>query len=433
MRASLLVCLALMPSPLLGGDFFRLEGHGGPIKGIAVSPAGERILTASFDNSVGLWRQGAEPHWLEGHAAAVNAVVFVDERRAVSAGDDHALYLWDLAQGQGQSLGQHQGKVLSLALSPGGELVASASWDGRVGLWPLDGGVPTFLTGHGSNVNDVVFTADGSGLYSASADGSIRFWDVESAQLRAVLLKGGFGINRLVLNAQRGWLAYGAVDGVTRIIDARDGTPIRDFTLERRPILALASDASGELLAIGDGQGYISVLDTQDWSLIADFRATTRGPIWALAFSADGGNIHAGGLDEQMYSWPLNGPREAQAPMQVGDRPFLQGSSSADNGERQFNRKCSICHSLTEDSQRRAGPSLKNLFGRPAGSLVDYNYSETLQASDIVWTAETVDALFDLGPDVYIRGTKMPVQRIANPEDRAALIRFLRSQSIPME
>lgn len=429
LRSALLTVLTLTASPLLGGEFFTLSGHGGPIKGIASDTSG-RVATASFDNSVGYWRDG-QPHWLEAHAAAVNTVAFVDANTLVSAGDDFAVYRWDIATGTAQLLGHHKGKVMSLAVSPSGTTVASASWDGTIGLWSLDGDTPQFLTGHASSVNDVAFTPDGQGLYSASADGSIRVWDVATGQQKAQVLAGGFGINTLALAPDADWLAYGAVDGVTRIIDPDSGALIKDFTLERRPILAMALDPKGQTLAVGDGQGYISVLNTADWSLLADFRATQRGLIWALAFSPDGGNIHAGGLDDTLYSWPLNGPKDAQ--MTLADADFLQGAEASNRGEHQFNRKCSICHSLTADSQRRAGPTLQNLFGRPAGTVPGYIYSETLQTSPIIWGAETIDALFDLGPDVYIEGTKMPVQRITDPEDRAALIAFLRSHSTPQE
>ena len=54
--------------------FTTLKGHGGPIMGVDVGPDG-LIATASFDNSVGLWKDG-EPTWLEGHDAAVVAVTF---------------------------------------------------------------------------------------------------------------------------------------------------------------------------------------------------------------------------------------------------------------------------------------------------------------------------------------------------------------------
>ena len=111
--------------------------------------------------------------------------------------------------------------------------------------------------------------------------------------------------------------------------------------------------------------------------------------------------------------------------MELQDRSPASGTQSAANGEDLFHRRCAICHTLTGDSARRAGPSLANLFGRRAGSVPDYSYSQTLQQSRIIWNAATIDALFDQGPDVYIRGTKMPVQRITRPGDRADLIEYL--------
>ena len=55
-----------------------------------------------------------------------------------------------------------------------------------------------------------------------------------------------------------------------------------------------------------------------------------------------------------------------------------------------------------------------------------YSYSPTLDGSDIIWGDDTIDALFDLGPDHYIPGSKMPMQVIAGAQDRADLIAFLR-------
>ncbi|MGR3636462.1 MAG: c-type cytochrome [Shimia sp.] len=425
-RSALILGAMIWATHAVAGTFFTLEGHGGPIKGIAVSPDGHSILTASFDYAIGHWQDGA-PRWLDGHDAAVNTVIFVDDARAVSAGDDFAVRLWDLRAGTSAVLGHHKGKVVSLKLAPDGQSVASASWDGSIGIWPLDGGVAR-LVQVGSNVNDVAYKADGAAILSAGSDGDIREWDVASGAQNALFLSNGFGVNTLVLNAERGWLAFGAVDGVTRVVDMHTAETIKDVTLDRRPILAMSQSRDGQYLAIGDGEGYIMMLDTSDWSIHADFRATHRGPIWALAFSADGENLHAGGLDDAMFSWPLRDPADAPKMVQ-GDRSFLNGNDSASNGERQFERKCSICHTLTGDSARRAGPTLKDVFGRRAGTVSDYSYSPTLLQSEIVWTAQTIDTLFDLGPDVYIRGTKMPVQRIKAPQDRADLIEFLRHYS----
>lgn len=407
------LALALIPLPAWS-EFFTLKGHGGPIMGIATAPDG-RIATASFDNSVGLWSDGM-PEWLEGHEAAVNSVAF-NGRAIYSAGDDFTLRRWP----GGEVVGRHKGKIVGLTASK--THVATASWDGTIGLWPEDGSKPKTLT-VGSGVNAVVFTPDGSKLYSAGMDGTLRLWDVATGQETLRLVEHGFGINELVLNTQSNWIAYGAVDGVTRIRDLTSGQE-RDFTLDRRPILALALSPDRSLLAVGDGEGYIMVIDTVDWRIAQDFRATLRGPVWALAFSASGENIHAGGIDEAMYSWPVAALGD-QEQMAANEPSFLKDPDQMSNGERQFARKCSICHSLTPDGQRRAGPTLHGVFGRKAGTLPGYFYSDTLQDADIIWNDETINALFDEGPDHYIPGSKMPMQRITQAQDRDDLIAFLR-------
>ena len=166
--------------------------------------------------------------------------------------------------------------------------------------------------------------------------------------------------------------------------------------------------------------------------MLRNFRATLRGPVWALRFSPDGKNIHAGGLDDAMYSWPVESLGKHDR-MTREERTFLRKPSTMSNGERQFQRKCSICHALGPDGRRRAGPTLFGVFGRRAGTLAGYKYSPTLLNSDIVWNEGTIDALFDKGPDHYIPGSKMPMQRIVKPADRDDLIAFLRRATAERE
>lgn len=416
MRLLAAVLVIALPVVASADGFFTLKGHGGPIMGIAVAPDGQ-IATASFDNSVGLWT-GPQPHWFEGHAAAVNTVAF-GGNHLFSAGDDFTIRRWP----DGQIIGRHNGKVTALAVLPG--LVASASWDGSIGLWPLDGAQGRFLNGHRAGVNDIVATADGKRLYSASTDGTLRLWNIETgAELRQIL-SHGFGINELSLNETAGWLAYGANDGVTRLVHPETGAQIADFTLDRRPILALVQNPGGTLLAVGDGEGYIMIIDTVNMEIARDFRATLTGPVWALAFSPDGSNIHAGGLDDAMYSWPLES-LDKHGQMQAREGGLVKDPDDMENGERLFVRRCSICHTLTPDSARRAGPTLYGIFGRPAGTLGGYAYSKILDGSEIVWNETTIDRLFDIGPDHYIPGSKMPMQQITDPRDRTDLVDFLR-------
>ncbi|MFK7746143.1 MAG: c-type cytochrome, partial [Roseobacter sp.] len=226
------------------------------------------------------------------------------------------------------------------------------------------------------------------------------------------------------------WLAYGAVDGGTRVISLPSGAVMGDYTADRRPVLAMSYDAQVNRIAIGDAHGYIMLIDTDAWRIADDFKATLSGPIWALQFSPNGQNIHAGGLDNAMYSWPV-AQLSAENAMADTKRSFLKNPNEMSNGERQFQRKCSICHTLGPDSERRAGPSLYNLFGRPAGAIEGYPYSPILQGSQVVWSEDTVDRLFDIGPDHFIPGSKMPMQVIKAQSDRDDLITFLKDATQP--
>lgn len=431
-----MLAACLLAAPVWSGEGFqRLEGHGGPVKGVAVSPDGRHALTASFDYTVGYWDlTGAAPvRWLEGHRAAANAVAFLDDGRVLSAGDDFALMLWDPGTGQAlRRLEGHKGKIISVSVSPDGRFAATSGWDGWIGLWDLSGASEVrWLTGHRAGVNDTAFSADGARLYSGSSDGTIRLWDLAEGSSR-VLVKHGFGVNHLVLNASAGWLAYGAVDGAVRALDLGSETQIADLTADRRPILALAADPSGGRLAVGDGEGYVMIVDTGAWRIERDFRAAVRGPIWALAWTAAGDRVISGGIDDAASVWPVTAADdEVMGLLGSDDRPFLRDPAEMSNGERQFARKCSICHTLTPDGARRAGPSLYALFGRRAGTVAGYRYSDALTGAAITWEAETIDRLFDIGPDHYTPGSKMPMQRIGKASDRQDLIRFLAQNTGP--
>jgi cytochrome c len=317
------------------------------------------------------------------------------------------------------------------------QVAASAGWDGRVGLWDLENHtLIALMEGHRGGVNDVTFNADGTLLYSASSDGTVRSWSVAKRSQSRIEANHGFGINMVRQftpvgenNGAAGWIAYGATDGVVRVVAKTDGSELASLTGDRRPILALAVSADGETLAYGDGEGYISVVDTRGWSLLRDFKAAVRGPIWALAF-VDDGRLAASGLDDFVAIWPVG---EKGAPLFADDGPraFHVDPETVPNGERQFARKCSICHALTPDSGRRAGPTLYGIFGRKAGTLPGYAYSPALLKADLIWSDETIDKLFLIGPDHYTPGSKMPMQQIADPADRIDLIAYLKEATAP--
>jgi cytochrome c len=96
-----------------------------------------------------------------------------------------------------------------------------------------------------------------------------------------------------------------------------------------------------------------------------------------------------------------------------------------DKGERVF-KKCQACHALAPGEHTDKGPSLHGIFGRKAGTAEGYaTYSEAMKAASVIWSEETLDAFLADAQGV-VPGNTMNFSALRKPEDRAAVIAYLR-------
>ena len=424
---------AQKPNQASAARTLNLIGHGGPVRAIASDPATGRILTGSFDYAMMLWHvaESGPPRKLarfDDHANAVSAVAFhPNGRLGLAASDDGNVHIWDLSKRLKVGLlAGHTGKILGLALDAGGQRAATASWDRTVRVWDLvTRRTVTVIRGHKGPVNAVAFTADGSKLLTASYDGTLRLWNSATGAPLRIVIKHGWGINVLRRLDDKGLFVFGALDGASAVVSIAENRIVHRFPQHERPVLSLAVLAKPGLIATGGGDGRIRVYRQGDWKPIESYRSP-YGPVWALAFVDNGARLYFGGLDDFATAWQVS-PREPPRPVDGRfPRRFQVASAEVSLGERQFARKCSVCHTLRGGDANRAGPTLDGVFGRRAGSLPGYPYSDALKGAKLIWDAKTLGKLFELGPHVYTPGSKMPLQRIADKAMRDALIAYLK-------
>lgn len=411
---ALLLCLAHPASAQ------ELRGHGGPVRAIAVSADGRFAMTGSFDQSAILWRlaDGTADAVLRYHQGAVNAVVAVPGLGFATAAEDGRIALWrGNATEPARVLEGHKGPVAALAISADAGTLASASWDETLRVTSLGDGKTRVLEGHKGPVNGVAFLPSG-GIVSAGYDATLRIWPADSGAERIVTLPAP--LNGVAV-APDGEIAVAAADGRLRLFGP-DGEARAEIAIGETPLIALAMSADGTTIAAGGLRGQVALVDRRTRGI----RATLVGPglpVWSLAFLPDGKQLLSGGADRLVRRWnAITGEHVGSVVPRAGTDVL-----AAFQGERgaQVFRACAACHALTPSDGNRAGPTLHGLFGRRIASAPGYAYSEAFKAMDIVWTKETVAKLFQIGPSAYTPGTKMPEQTIGSAEDRQALVDWL--------
>ena len=98
--------------------------------------------------------------------------------------------------------------------------------------------------------------------------------------------------------------------------------------------------------------------------------------------------------------------------------------SDIEHGKATFNTMCGVCHSVQKTGGPVEGPNLLGLVGREAASQPDFaKYSPALQASNLVWSIETLDR-FLRNPMETVPGTIMPML-ISDDKTRANVIAYL--------
>ncbi|WP_333830389.1 c-type cytochrome [Pararhodobacter sp.] len=407
----LLCGLAVLAAPLSAQD---LLGHGGPVGALAVQDGA--VFSGGFDTRAILWdmENGAAQQVQRFHEGNVTAVAFLPAGMVATGGQDGRIALWQGAADAPLFATPHgAAPVSALSLAPDGATLAAGFWNGRIALLSLaDHGVQEVLA-HQGRLTGLGHLPDGR-MVSVGED--LRL-NVHDSALRLVARVDLPDLPN-ALTISDGRVAVAFAEGALRLY-AADGALLPERFLTDRPLIAVAAGSGAVAAAAIDGT--VWVLESAD--LAQRFMVSAgQGPVWSLAL--DDTALLTGGGDGAIRRWSVvSGERLGSAASPAPDR-YDDGSPGAGVWH-----ACAVCHSLEPGDNSRAGPTLHGVFGRRIGTEPGYAFSAALRSLDIIWTPQTVSELFEHGPEAYTPGSRMPEQRLPDPQDRAALVDFLNRMS----
>jgi WD40 repeat protein len=300
-----------------GSQIQTLVGHDEGVTAVAVTPDGQKAVSASRDRTLKLWdiRKGTQLHTLKGHTHWLTSIaVTPDGQRAVSAAADKTLKVWDLQTGEElHTLKGHTDIVWAVALTPDGHKAISASADQTLKVWDIEQGKQLYtLTGHNGWVTGVAINSDGQQAISTSSDQTLKVWDIEQGKELYTLAGHNGWITDVALSPDGQHAVSASNDQTLRIWDIEQGKALHTLSGHKGWVTSVALTPDGQQAVSASSDHTLKVWDIEQGKVLQTLKGH-RSWITAIAMIPNKRRVFSASFDRYPKLWSLN--RGTEVPM----------------------------------------------------------------------------------------------------------------------